>query len=50
MTGIPKKVQELGGKIVKAKTEVPGFGWFAICVDTENNAFVLWEQNPQATR
>lgn len=45
-----EKAQELGGKIVKPETELPGFGWFAICVDTENNAFGLWEQNPQAMR
>jgi predicted enzyme related to lactoylglutathione lyase len=45
-----KKVQDLGGKIVKPKTEVPGFGWFTICTDTESNVFALWEQNPQARR
>lgn len=45
-----KKVQDLGGKIVKPKTEVPGHGWFVICTDTENNTFALWEQNPEARR
>jgi len=25
------------------RTEVPGFGALAICVDTENNPFGLWE-------
>jgi predicted enzyme related to lactoylglutathione lyase len=25
------------------KTEVPGLGWLAICMDTENNIFALWE-------
>ncbi|HEX6560649.1 MAG TPA: VOC family protein [Nitrososphaera sp.] len=43
-----KKVQELGGKVKVQKTEVPGFGWFAVCTDTENNTFALWEANPQA--
>ena len=45
-----EKVHELGGKIVKPKTEVPGFWGFAICVNTENNSSMLWEQNPQAMR
>lgn len=43
-----KKVEELGGKVKVQKTEVPGFGWFAVCTDTENNTFALWEANPQA--
>ncbi|MEO9363818.1 MAG: VOC family protein [Nitrososphaera sp.] len=43
-----KKVQELGGKVKVPKTEVPGFGWFAVCTDSENNTFALWEANPQA--
>jgi predicted enzyme related to lactoylglutathione lyase len=38
-----KKVKELGGKVVMPKTEVPGYGLFAVCSDTENNAFALWE-------
>lgn len=38
-----KKVEELGGKIIKPKTEVTGYGWFAVCMDTENNIFALWE-------
>lgn len=38
-----KKVEKLGGKVVKPKTEVPGHGWFVICTDTENNGFALWE-------
>lgn len=42
-----KKVQELGGKVKVPKTEVPGFGWFAVCADTENNTFAIWEANPQ---
>jgi predicted enzyme related to lactoylglutathione lyase len=38
-----KKVEELGGKIIKPRTEVTGYGWFAVCMDTENNIFALWE-------
>jgi len=43
-----KKVEKAGGKVVVPKTEVPGFGWFAQCLDTENNAFAIWEMNPEA--
>jgi predicted enzyme related to lactoylglutathione lyase len=42
-----KKVQELGGKVKVPKTEVPDMGWFAVCTDTENNTFGLWESKPQ---
>jgi predicted enzyme related to lactoylglutathione lyase len=27
---------------------VPGHGYFAICLDTEKNAFALWEPNTKA--
>ncbi len=37
------KVQSLGGKVVMPKTPVPNHGYFAVCLDTENNAFGLWE-------
>jgi predicted enzyme related to lactoylglutathione lyase len=42
------KVVKLGGNICKPKTAVPGMGYFAICQDTENNPFALWEMNPKA--
>jgi predicted enzyme related to lactoylglutathione lyase len=38
-----KKTEELGGKIIMPKTKIPGYGYLAICLDTENNAFGLWE-------
>jgi predicted enzyme related to lactoylglutathione lyase len=38
-----KKVEGLGGKVKVPKTEVLNLGWFAICTDTENNTFGLWE-------
>jgi uncharacterized protein len=38
-----KKVESLGGKVKVPKTEVSNMGWFAICTDTENNTFGLWE-------
>jgi uncharacterized protein len=36
-------VEILGDKVKVPKTEVLNFGWFAICIDTENNTFGLWE-------
>jgi predicted enzyme related to lactoylglutathione lyase len=42
-----KKVNELGGKVVMPKTEIKGYGFFAVCTDTENNAFALWEVTHQ---
>jgi len=42
------KVEKLGGKICLPKTAVPQMGDFAICQDTENNTFALWEMNERA--
>jgi predicted enzyme related to lactoylglutathione lyase len=38
------KVEQLGGKICMPRTEVPEMGFFAVCQDTENNMFALWEK------
>jgi uncharacterized protein len=42
------KVTRLGGKVAVPKMAVPGMGHFAVCLDTENNGFGLWENNPKA--
>src|SRR3712207_2024570 len=42
------KVQQLGGKVHVPKIAVPGMGYLAICLDTENNAFGIWETNESA--
>ena len=42
------KVEKLGGKIIVPKKAVPGMGYFIICMDTENNAFGIWEMSPTA--
>jgi uncharacterized protein len=42
------KVQKLGGKVCMPKSAVPQMGYFAICQDTENNMFALWEKNENA--
>jgi predicted enzyme related to lactoylglutathione lyase len=41
------RVAELGGEAGEA-TPVPGMGWFALCRDTEGNAFGLWQTDPSA--
>jgi predicted enzyme related to lactoylglutathione lyase len=42
------RVEELGGKVIMPKSPVPGMGWFAQCLDTEGNAFGLWETDTAA--
>jgi predicted enzyme related to lactoylglutathione lyase len=42
------KVEKLGGRVCFPKTAVPGMGYFAVCLDPENNGFGIWEVNPQA--
>ncbi len=42
------KVVQLGGQVKMSKTAVPGLGYFAICTDTENNAFAIWEADNTA--
>ena len=43
-----KKIAKLGGKICMSKTAVPQMGYFAVCQDTEGNAFGIWESDPNA--
>ena len=43
-----EKVEKLGGRVVAPKHAVPGMGYFAICLDTENNCFAIWESNETA--
>jgi uncharacterized protein len=42
------KIERLGGKVIMQKTPVPGMGYFAICTDTENNTFAIWETDESA--
>jgi len=48
VTRASAKVEKLGGKIHKPKTAVPSMGYFAICQDTENNVFAVWEKSESA--
>ncbi|HMC24231.1 MAG TPA: VOC family protein [Candidatus Udaeobacter sp.] len=43
-----KKIEKLGGKICMSRTAVPQMGYFAVCQDTEGNAFGLWESDANA--
>jgi uncharacterized protein len=42
------KVEKLGGKVISPKTPVPGMGYFAVCTDTENNGFGIFEVDSSA--
>jgi uncharacterized protein len=42
------KVEKLGGKICMGRTAVPQMGYFAVCQDTENNTFAVWETDENA--
>ena len=44
-----KKIEPLGGKVLVPKTAVPGMGYFAVCQDTEKNAFAIWEDDTNAS-
>lgn len=43
-----EKIKKLGGKVVLPKMAVPGAGYLAVCLDTENNSFGIWETNANA--
>ncbi len=38
-----KKIEELGGKIIVPKTEIPNIGWWAMALDPEGNHFAIME-------
>ena len=42
------EIKKLGGSVCIPKTAVPNMGYFAICTDTEENTFAIWEMNPEA--
>jgi predicted enzyme related to lactoylglutathione lyase len=42
------KIQNAGGKVVIQKTTVPNHGYFAICLDTEDNSFAIWKSDPDS--
>lgn len=42
------RVKELGGMVLQPKMPVPGWGYLAVCMDTEENTFGLWEVDENA--
>jgi len=42
------KVERLGGKVIQPKMTVPGWGYLAMCLDTEDNMFGLWQADKEA--
>jgi len=42
------KVESLGGKVCMPKTAVPKMGYFAVCLDPENNVLGLWQCDENA--
>jgi len=42
------KVERLGGKVISPKMAVPGMGYMAVCTDTENNGFGIFEKDQTA--
>jgi predicted enzyme related to lactoylglutathione lyase len=42
------KVKGLGGKVLMPKMAIPNMGYMAVCSDTENNTFGLWENDTSA--
>jgi len=38
-----KKIEELGGKVIVPKMEVPGVGWWALALDPEGNQFAIMQ-------
>jgi len=42
------RAKKLGATVMKAKTAVPGMGWFSILSDPEGNPFAIWQTDPKA--
>jgi predicted enzyme related to lactoylglutathione lyase len=43
-----RKAQELGAKVTKGRSAVPGMGWFAMLIDPQGNEFALWQSDASA--
>jgi predicted enzyme related to lactoylglutathione lyase len=42
------RVPDAGGRVVEAKREVPGQGWYAVLADSEGNEIAVWESAPRS--
>ena len=43
-----KRVIDKGGTVMMEKMAVPGYGWFSVCIDHENNPFAGWVDDKNA--
>lgn len=43
-----QKVENAGGRIIEAKSEIPGFGWFAIFEEPGGTVQALYQASPRA--
>ena len=43
-----ERAKNLGAKLMKGKTPVPGMGWFAFLNDPQGNTFALWQSDSKA--
>lgn len=41
-----RKAQDLGGRTLKGRTEVPGMGFFAVLADPQGGVFGVWQHQP----
>jgi predicted enzyme related to lactoylglutathione lyase len=45
-----KKVEQLGGRVIHPKAEIPGTGWFGVFQDPTGNVLALYtSMNPDST-
>lgn len=42
-----KRIEELGGKVIAAKVNIGGMGWYARILDTEGNVTAVWQDIKQ---
>jgi len=42
------RVEELGGRVLVPRMAVPKEGYYALCMDSEDNLFGLWEEDLEA--
>ncbi|MFC0775054.1 VOC family protein [Terrimonas alba] len=42
------KLNQLGGKLIQSKQPIAGYGYIAVCTDTENNLFGLFQEAKEA--
>jgi predicted enzyme related to lactoylglutathione lyase len=43
-----KKLQSVGGTVIRSKSAVPKMGWFAVVADPEMNVFGIWQDDSNA--